>query len=137
MDRTQVYKVRELLSTGDIIAREENEYRLTDKAVIKLINEIERLQKDLQIAANNLERVKVIKIVVLIEPKLPEGMEKTHVAGLVEWKEATKLLNKLQVIPRIGEMISTEETSRIVDLVEYDSEGFRVKEHVRVHVKED
>lgn len=44
MNREQLFKIRDLLSTGDIIAKEENEYRITDKAVIKLINEIERLK---------------------------------------------------------------------------------------------
>lgn len=48
MNREQLKKIDHLLSFGDIIAKEENEYNLTDKAVIKLINEIEKLSHPLE-----------------------------------------------------------------------------------------
>jgi len=44
VNREQLYKVRDLMKVGDIKAVSEKEYRLNDKGVIRLINEIERLR---------------------------------------------------------------------------------------------
>ena len=51
MNKKQLEKIKDLLSFGDIKAKEENNYTLTDKAVTKLINEIERLRQfELQVS---------------------------------------------------------------------------------------
>jgi len=48
MNREQLKKIDHLLTFGDIIAKEENNYVLTDTAVIKLIDEIDRLSQLLE-----------------------------------------------------------------------------------------
>jgi len=45
MKKEELDQIKDLLSYGDIKVKRENEYSLTDKAVVKLINEIMRLRE--------------------------------------------------------------------------------------------
>jgi len=61
LNREQLYKVRHLFAAGDIVATDENSYRIINEAIIKLVNEIERLKtnpdENRVIASKNKEQI--------------------------------------------------------------------------------
>lgn len=96
MNREQLYKIRDLLSTGEIFTKSETDYRITDAGVIKLIAEIERIK------ANPLDGLVMQKIMGIINEAieterhlileiLPSGLTQRY-----EHRYATKVLTKLK-----------------------------------------
>ena len=55
LNKKQLYKVRHLFAAGDIVATGEDTYRIVNKAIIKLVDEIERL-KEFGIIMDRLEK---------------------------------------------------------------------------------